>query len=421
MAALARDIAARGHRSTFLHIGDAEPLLRESGLAFRVVGQGSHPPGSLAGAVRRMGAVNGPIGLGGIIRDVAAITDMLCRDLPSALREIGTDCLVCDQTEAAGGLVARHLGMPFVSVANALPLNREPGIPPPFTPWRYDASRWGVERNLGGYRVSDILMRPVSSVIRHYATLWSLDPLRTIEDCASPLAQVAQLVPGLDFPRQALPETFHYCGPFRDEETVPRDFSMPGRDGRPLVYLSLGTLQGGRARLFRVLSGAAHRAGTQPILSHAGRLSAEDAARLPGRPAAFAWVPQRRVMAEAELALFNGGQNTMLDAAAAGIPVVVIPIAFEQAAIGARIAWAGAGRTVSRRFLTAGRLAGIIRHILNEPSYRMAAQRLRAEIGQAGGVRLAARIVERVAATGAPVTTSDVRRSPDLAVPGDVA
>ena len=36
------------------------------------------------------------------------------------------DMLLADQTEPAGGTVAEHLGIPFVTICNALALNREP-------------------------------------------------------------------------------------------------------------------------------------------------------------------------------------------------------------------------------------------------------------------------------------------------------
>lgn len=407
MASLARELARRGHRTTFLHMPEAGAAVVERGFAFRPVGAASHPAGTLPAILRRMARVNGPFGLDGIIRDVASATGMLCRELPGALRAIGADALVCDQTEAAGGLVARHLGMPFVSVANALPLNREPGVPPPFTPWRHDLSPWGIERNKGGYRVSDLLMRGQRAVIAGFAESWRLGELRTIEDCASPFAQVSQLVAGLDVPRSELPDSFHYLGPLRGGEPVPPGFAMPDGDGRPLGYASLGTLQGSRAGLFRMIAGAAERAGLRLVLAHGGGLEAGQEAVLPGRPAAFAFVPQGRVLAAAEVAILNGGLNTVLDALAAGVPAVVVPIAFEQGAIAARLERAGAGRAVSRRFLTAGRLARAIRAVLDDPAYAAAAGRLRAEIGRAGGVRVAADIVETVVRTGRPVTRAD--------------
>jgi zeaxanthin glucosyltransferase len=410
MAAVARELVGRGHRATFLHMPDAERLVTERGFAFRAVGERSHPAGTLPQVLRRMGSVNGPFGLGGIIRDVAASTDMLCCDLPHALREIGADMLVCDQTEAAGGLVARHLGMPYVSVANALPLNREPSVPPPFTPWRYDPSRWGTERNRGGYRVSDLLMRPHAAVISGFAEGWKLGRLRTIEDCASPFGQISQLVRGLDFPQTELPQTFHYVGPLRGGEPIPPGFRMPPGDGRPLAYGSLGTLQGSRERLFRRIAEAAAQAGLHLVLAHGGGLTGDQVSALPGGPAAFAFVPQGAVLAKAKLAILNGGLNTVLDALAAGVPIVVVPVAFEQGAIAARLERTGASKTVSRHFLTAGRLAGAVQDVLENPRFEGAAKRLQAEIAAAGGVRLAADIVERVAVTGRPVTQDHTSR-----------
>lgn len=408
MMALARELVRRGHRATFLHMADAAPLVGGEGagqeISFRPVGQGTHPPGTLAGIKHRMATIRAFWGLAGIIRDVASTTDMLCRDLPGALREIGADAVVADQSEAAGGLVAAHLGLPVVSVANALPLNREPGVPPPFTPWRYDPSHWGTERNLGGYRVSDLLMRAPSRVISGYATAWRIGERRTIEDCASRLAQVSQTVPGFDMPRIALPDVFHHVGPLRDPEGGDPGFRLPEPDGRPLVYASLGTLQGGRVSIFRRIAEAARRLECRLVVAHGGALSTAQVATLPGRPAVHDFVPQDVVLRDASLAVLNGGLNTVMDALTHGVPVVAVPIAFEQGAIAARLERAGAGRAVSRRFLTAGRMERTMREVLATSSYRARSRELGREVARGRGVDGAADIVEIVARTSRPVT-----------------
>ena len=403
MVALAGELVGRGHRATFLHMADAGPILTARGVDFRPVGATSHPPGELARIVGRMAGLRGLWQIGGVIRDVAGTTDMLCRNLPDSLRAIGADMVVADQTEAAGGLVADHLGLPFVSVANALPLNREPDVPPPFTGWRYDPSTWGRERNRGGYRVSDWLMAPHGAVIAHHAASWRLGPRAGLEDCVSSLAQISQTVAGFDLPRAELPPTFHGVGPLRGRSLVP-GFTMPARDRRPLAYASLGTLQGSRRGLFRQIAKAADRAGQNLILAHGGGLSARETSALPGGATAFDFVDQPTVLAEAEVAILNGGLNTVMDALSAGVPAVVVPIAFEQGAIGARLERTGAGLSISRRFLTTGRLSRAIDQVGREPSFRRAAERLAAEIADAGGTRRAADIVEAVLATGQPVT-----------------
>ena len=67
---------------------------------------------------------------------------MVCRDAPDAIRRLKIDALLVDQMEPAGGAVADHLGIPFVTICNALAINRDPVAPPAFTPWPYRQSRW---------------------------------------------------------------------------------------------------------------------------------------------------------------------------------------------------------------------------------------------------------------------------------------
>jgi zeaxanthin glucosyltransferase len=366
-----------------------------------------------------MARVNGFVGLGGIIQDVAAATAMLARELPSACRALGIDMIVGDQTEAAAGLAARHLDLPYVSVANALPLNREPGVPPPFTGWRFDPSDWGRERNRGGYRVSDLLMRRHARVISDRASGWRLGALHTIEDCASPFAQISQTIAGFDFPRAVLPPAFHHVGPLRPPSRPPL-LRMPPRDERPLVFASLGTLQGGRVSLFRRIAEAARQLDVQLVIAHGGGLDPRAAASLPGSPATFDFVPQDEVLRHTNLAVLHGGLNTVMDALAAAVPIVAIPIAFEQGAIAARLEHAGAGRRIGRRFLTAGRLARAMRDTLATPSHAAAAARLAREIAAAGGVARAADIVETVLRTARPVLRDD-RRGAVIATPAHPA
>lgn len=412
MGALARELVRRGHRATYAGIADAEPLVtRDGSFGFAPVGKRSHPSGTLPKLVSRIQAASGLLGLPGVIRDVADQTEAYLRDLPPLLREIGADAIVCDGTEAAGGLVAEHLGLPVVTVANALPLMiPEPTVPPEFTPWRYDPSPWGVKRNQAGHRVADLLMGRLGRVIRDTAEEWRLGPRRTIASCLSPFAQISQIVPGLDYPRRELPEHFHYVGPIRDPAPgAPAGFALPPDDGRPLVYASLGTLFGGRIATFRRIAAAARAVDVRLVIAHGGRLGEREVAALPGA-SVHAFVPQDLVLADAKAAFLNCGLNTVMDALGRGVPIVALPIAFEQDAIAARFVHAGAGVRVGRWSRSARRLARALEQVLGAPSYREAAGRLAAEIGRGGGTLAAADIVEEVVRTGRPVTRADAAR-----------
>jgi zeaxanthin glucosyltransferase len=384
---LAAELIARGHRATFLHHPDAAALVEAEGASFEPLGRDSPP---VAGWTGPMARISGPIGLGGTLGGMTRFTDMFCREAPAALRRIGADALIVDQLEAGGGLVAEHLRLPFASIAVTVPINREPGVPPPYVGWRHDPGERGVKRNLGGWRVAEWLMRKVGDGIERNALGLGLPARRRLEDWLSPRLQISQMVASLDFPRERLPSGFHYVGPFR--RAVPGPFELPPGDGRALVYCTLGTLQGSRAGLFRKVARACARLDLRLLISqgHRGRLKPGD---LPGGALIHDWVPQEAVLAQSDLAVCHGGMNTVLDVLAAGLPMVVLPLAFEQSAIAARLERAGVALALGPR-TSARRLAGAIAEAREQPEFRRRAEALKGEIDAAGGVGEAADLIE---------------------------
>lgn len=392
MSAVGRALVARGHRVAFVGIGDVAPLVRAAGFAAETVGRASHPAGTLAAQERRLAALRGVCGLPGVIRDMARMTDMLCRELPEAIDRLGVDAVVCDQLEPAGALAAEHRGRPCIGVANALMIDREPYVPPPFTGWAYARTPWARERNLGGYRVSDWLMQPVSSVIARWCAAWGLAPRHRAEQCL-PELQVGQLSEALDFPREALPAGFHYTGPLRTAPDAGAAWSPPADRRGPFAFVSLGSLQGGRARLLGRIARACRESGLTPVIVHGGRLSAAQVAALPGEPIVAAWLPQRLVMARCALVVSHGGMNTVLDALSLGVPLVLLPLAMEQGAITQRVLRAGAGVGITRP--GRDRLRQGIGQVLDGSRFREGTHRLAASLAAAGGAERAARLIER--------------------------
>ena len=382
---LARALIRRGHRVTFVNQPDAEA---------------SHPHGSLDRRIRAMGRLRGPIGLRGTIREVARLTDAFCRDGPAVLSAIGADAILADQMEAAGGLLAEHLGLPFASIATALPINREPSLPPIYLGWPYDPTPRGLRRNAGGYRVADWLMRPVAETIARHAEAFRLPPRTSGEACLSPTLQIAQAVPAIDFPRVELPAGFHYVGPLA-EPGSDGAFEAPD-DGRPLAFCSFGTLQGSRAGLFRRVAGACADLGLRLVIAHGGRLSPAAERGLPGDPIVRAFVPQRAVLARASVMISHCGFNSALDALSFGVPIVATPLAFEQPAIAARLARAGVAEIVTPLRRSRRGLGRALERVLSDPSYASAAKRVSLEIGSAGGAARAADLIEAMLSGAAP-------------------
>lgn len=385
---LAAELIARGHRVTFVHHPDAAPLVEPVGAGFEPIGA-SEPP--VSGWTRPMATIRGLSGLGGTFGGMVRFTDMFCREGPDVLRRIGADAVLADQMEAGGALVAEHLGLPFASIAVTLPINRELGVPPPFVGWDYQAGEKGRKRNAGGWRVTDLLLRGVGRAIARNAAMLKLPERHRLEDCLSPTLQLTQLVAGIDFHRRELPAHFHYCGPFR-AAAAREPFALPQGDGRPLVYCSLGTLQGSRSGLFRKVAAACHSLDLRLLITTGGKgsLRSED---LPGRPIVRDWVPQEAVLAQADMVVSHAGMNSVLDPLAVGLPMVLMPLAFEQGAVAARAEHAGVARMLSPRAPVRS-LAAAIGEVRSEPRYRARAAALRAEIAASGGTARAAQLIE---------------------------
>ncbi len=403
LAALAAELTARGHRVTFIQRPDAaaylKNALKDPRIGFHAVGASTHPPGSLADALRRAANPGGPLGLRRVILDMARGTDMLCRELPVAFETLGIDAVIADQMEAAGGLVAEALSLPFVSVACALPVNREPGIPLPVMPFAYGDTEQARQMVEGSTRVYDWMMRPHGAVIAAQSQRLGLGKRSGLHDCLSPLAQIGQTIEDFDFPRRALPPHFHHVGPLR--ASMDAGAAAPGRmpvpdPGRPFVFASLGTLQGQRFQLFKRIARACRRLDAQLLVAHCGGLGPdhEDALTRAGASWVCAFAPQREVLARADAVVSHAGLNTVMDAIEARTPVLAMPIAFDQPGAAARILHAGIGLRASPRLAGAATIERQLQRLIHEPQFGDRLDILASKLAQAGGTPRAADIVE---------------------------
>ena len=392
LQALAIELIERGHRVTFFHQSDAAHWLSEPRVSFRSVGASSHPPGSLERTLHQAAHPDTPWGLRRIIKQMAGTTAMLCNELPQALADNGIDALLCDQMEPAGGLVAESLGLPFVSVACALPVNREPGLPLPVMPFAYASDERSQHMYRGSSQVYDWLMKPLGKVINHAALRLGVPPRTALHECLSPLAQISQTLPGFDFPRSQLPASFHAVGPLRSP-LAPRQGEWPIDKQRPFFFASLGTLQGDRLTLFERIAKACKRLDGQLLIAHCGKLDAAQERRLIDCGATWVtdFAPQQWALEQADAVITHGGLNTVMDAIAARTPMLVMPIAFDQPGVAARVAYRGVGSQLSRR-ASAARIESALRALLAQPLPGFDA--LIEELQQAGGVARAADIVE---------------------------
>src|SRR5262249_8050302 len=174
------------------------------------------PPGALRARDEELAQLTGRAALRCGLRSIERKSQMLFRDAPAAIREEGIDALIVDQIEMAGGTLAEHLGLPFVSVASALLVNPDPSAPPVNVPWPHRTGLGARLRNWVGNRVVERIFSGVVGMINRQRRAWGLPRLRNFNALFSGLAQVSQLPAALELPSRRLSSHCHPTGPWTD-------------------------------------------------------------------------------------------------------------------------------------------------------------------------------------------------------------
>ncbi len=167
----------------------------------------------------------------------------------------------------------------------------------------------------------------------------------------------------------------------------------PG-DGRPLVYVTFGTVLGHLPESRAVYRTALDVVVDLParVLMTVGRaVDPAGLAPVPSNTHIERWVPQGDVFSQARLVVCHGGSGSTFGALAAGLPLVMCPLFADQTPNARLVQEAGAGLAVFPSEEAAGglrslgpadvaALRGAIDSILADPTYRQAAGRLGAEL-----------------------------------------
>ena len=143
--------------------------------------------------------------------------------------------------------------------------------------------------------------------------------------------------------------------------------------------------------------------GIQVVLSIGRIINIDDLGSVPTNTLVVQSAPQIGLLKRAALCITHAGLNTTLEALAQGVPMVAIPIGYDQPGVAARIAHHGVGEFIEVERLTVERLSQLIQRVLNDSGYRNRAQYFRHVIAETDGLDLAADMIGR-----ALLTTADV-------------
>jgi zeaxanthin glucosyltransferase len=399
MIALARKLQSRGHEVVFIALPDIEPVVRAANLEFVPFCENEYPPGSVR---KDWGAVAAMQGLDVVRYTVRELTPPLLKasfeHLPAKIAETGVDALMLDTVYLLLEVVPMHLGVPYVQIWNVLHWDFSGSTPLTLYSWPHDTSPEALARNASGLQIVGEFRRTLMPIAQSYAERngleidWS-DPAATV----SKLAVLTQTPKEFDLPIPHLPPQFHYAGPFRDDEgREPIPFSWEKLTGKPLIYASLGTLVNGLNTVYRtILEAVSEFPEMQVVLSIGKNLDPEYLGPIPPNTIVVRSAPQIELLKRAALCITHAGLNTTLESLAEGVPMVAIPIGYDQPGVARRISYHGVGEFVELGDLTARCLTELIAKVSSNPSYRDNARRFLKILKQTRGLDVAANIVER--------------------------
>jgi MGT family glycosyltransferase len=404
MTTLGYELKQRGHRVTVIAIADAQPKVLAAGLEFQAIGLSNFPPGATKELYTELGKLSGFKALKYTIQWIANTAAKYFQDAPEIIEKTGIEVLLVDQVSSAGGTIAEYLQLPFISIASAVILNREPSVPPFNTLSNYDVSWRGILRNKVGYFVLDLATQNITKTINAQRQQWNLPLYTHANQKYSQLAQISQQPAEFEFPRRELPSYFHFTGSFSNP-TSRESIAFPYEQltGQPLIYASLGTLQNQLLWIFEMIAQACADMDAQLVIALGGGTDPHSLPELPGNPLVVGYAPQLELLQRATLTITHAGLNTTLESLSNGVPMVAIPITNDQPGVAARIAWTGTGEVVPLKKVTVKKLQQAITQVLTDNVYRQNALKLQAAMQQSGGTSKAADIIEQVISTGKPV------------------
>jgi MGT family glycosyltransferase len=328
------------------------------------------------------------------------------QDLVAVLSAWRPDVLVCDPAMWGPLLVLQETARIPLAVMSYVGACMLPGPDGPILGLPLPRAQGQLARF--GRRVLRSVANRVGADVRRAAeefrARYGLSPIRTTVTAFAgqmPLYLVPS-TPAFDRQRCDLPQSVRYVGPCQWDKPggspsaswladLPRD--------RPVVYVTEGSLHSKPPLLLRAaLQGLA----SIPVQVIATTGKHRDPATLglgviPPNARVERWVPHSDLLPRADVVVTTGGTGTVLASLSAGLPLVVMPTAWDQPENAWRVAEAGAGIRLAPRQCTPERVRVAVDRVLSDVSFRQNARRLATEFARYGGAAQAADLLEDLA------------------------
>jgi MGT family glycosyltransferase len=368
--ALGQELADRGHQVAWA--GDAETVGRLLSQEATLLPVAANFGGQTLAQVRhRSLGLRGAAAFRFLWADfLIPLAVSMMPGVAAAVDEFAPDVVVVDQQALAGALVARQRRLPWAtSATTSAELTDQFATTPLLGTWARQCLA-DFQRDLA---VSD----PVD--------------LRFSDHLVLAFTTATLVGPVCDFPGH-----YVFVGPAISARAGAPEFPWDWLDpDRQHILVSLGTVnrEVGRRFFDTAVAAVAPLADRLQVIIVA---PSDVVGPAPDHVMVREFVPQLDLLPHLDAVVSHAGHNTVCEALAHGVPLVVAPIRDDQPVIAGQVVDAGAGIRVHFGRVGATELGNAITTLLDDPSYSAAAQRVREEFATAGGATAAADHLEKL-------------------------
>jgi len=146
---------------------------------------------------------------------------------------------------------------------------------------------------------------------------------------------------------------------------------LPPPDGRPLIYISLGTIWNTRADFYRLCIEAFSDSEYQVLISVGKRVNPESLGPVPEHIHIRQYVDQIAVLERTAVFISHGGMNSLSEAVNARVPLVLIPQANDQFALSNAMEQWGVAIVLSNDSLSVPAIQSATYRAMTDPDIRV--------------------------------------------------
>lgn len=365
--AVVKELVARGQRVVYYLTEEFRSIIEATGAELRPVV--IHP---------FEGIEQGNSSIGTLPLRLQQMTEQLLPPVLAYLRAEPPDCIVYDSLSLWAIFASRILNTPAISLRSiyaasdtATPMSPQRAHRFPFPMQEFIKANEALEALSASYGLPPFNMR---SMFNH------AEPLNIVF-----FPRIFQ--PGGDL----FDESFVFVGPSISEQRDGQNsLFLEKIGGRPLLYISLGTIFNDDWQHFLSMCFSAFRdTEWQVVLSlgkNAGNIQVQN---IPENFLIEDYVPQLEVLQRSRIFITHGGMNSTMEGLYFGIPLIVVPQTVEQERTAQQVEKLGLGLQLNKETLTAQVLQDAVKQVAEDETLPTRLLFMQQEIQNAGGYRRA--------------------------------